>query len=494
MSIVEVKTSTNSIEFQNVGPIEHLTIPIPEEGGLVVLRGQNGSGKSHALAGVESLYSPSVRKSLRNSDGVPSGKIEGLGVTVRLGRSNTAKGELLCESLDGRVDPSHLVDPGLKDPTAADARRLATLVRLSGIKVSLSQWQSLAAELADEIDLIAFVDADPVATADRLRRRIHEVALNRERLAESKANEAAAMTKSFADVDLRGEHNQGELARRLDSATQELAKMQQTRVFAQEAVAKAEEARKLLAEHESTACAPDEFAQRITELEADIASTNETLAEAEQQVRFLRNELDMQKRSLAANKDWLAAAMQQQSQLSSWHLTISRSESVACPSDDAIAALETVKAEALKAAQQGEVIRRAIESANKASAIRDEADQLAAMAVKLRALARSTDTVLEQALVDAGYSTIKVHDGRLCVESDRGLEPFSELSHGERWRMALDLAARGLPKGAVLPVCQEAFESLDPANREFVNALAKERGLVIVTAEACGGDLRAEVY
>src|SRR5690606_25097574 len=107
--------------------------------------------------------------------------------------------------------------------------------------------------------------------------------------------------------------------------------------------------------------------------------------------------------------------------------------------------------------------------------------------------ARSTDTTLEEAIQRAGFAAIKVSHGRLCVDSDRGLEPFAELSHGERWRVSLDLAAQGLPRGAVLPVCQEAYESLDPSNRAHIYRLARERGLVLLTAEASAGQLRAEI-
>ncbi len=43
----------------------------------------------------------------------------------------------------------------------------------------------------------------------------------------------------------------------------------------------------------------------------------------------------------------------------------------------------------------------------------------------------------------------------------------------------------------VLP--QGAWESLDPANRAHVGELARERKIVVLTAEATDGELRAEV-
>jgi len=195
---------------------------------------------------------------------------------------------------------------------------------------------------------------------------------------------------------------------------------------------------------------------------------------------------------IEAAHNQLDAATKAELQLSKFRAVIEGGG--ASPIDaEAIERLEIAKRQAQQDIAMGETIRRAISTVQKAKVLATEAETISDEATKLRDLARSTDSVLEQALIAAGFDTIKVHDGRLCVESDRGLEPFSELSHGERWAMALDLAARGLPKGSVLPVCQEAFESLDPDNRAFVNKLARERGLVIVTAEATGGELRAEV-
>jgi hypothetical protein len=119
--------------------------------------------------------------------------------------------------------------------------------------------------------------------------------------------------------------------------------------------------------------------------------------------------------------------------------------------------------------------------------------EIDAKAERLRIAARSTDAILEAALLAAGFNVIRVDNGRLCVETDRGLEPYSELSHGERWTIAFDLAATGLKPGAVLALCQEAYESLDPLNKELLNRLALERQIVVITAQATDGILRAEL-
>jgi len=138
-------------------------------------------------------------------------------------------------------------------------------------------------------------------------------------------------------------------------------------------------------------------------------------------------------------------------------------------------------------------VRRAKATLAKAEALAAKGNETLAESEAVRVIARSTDQVLEQALVDAGYDTIRVLDGRLCVISDRGHEPVSELSTGERWQLALDIAARSLPAGGLLSVHQEGWQALDPQLRSRVAAMAKERGLVIVTACVDAGPLRSEM-
>ena len=43
-----------TIEITDIGPVKHASIPIPEEGGIVVLRARNGRGKTKALEAIES--------------------------------------------------------------------------------------------------------------------------------------------------------------------------------------------------------------------------------------------------------------------------------------------------------------------------------------------------------------------------------------------------------------------------------------------------------
>ena len=102
-----------TIEIKNVCAIESLTIPEPEDGGVVVFKGRNGSGKSTAIDCVASLYDSKTRRRLNVRDDHARGSITGKNVVVRLGKNNTLTGELECDSIEGNLDPSVFVDPGM---------------------------------------------------------------------------------------------------------------------------------------------------------------------------------------------------------------------------------------------------------------------------------------------------------------------------------------------------------------------------------------------
>lgn len=493
-----------SIVIENVGPISRLEIPIPDGGGVVVLRGQCGQGKTHAIQSVAALHDQGARKALRVSDGWPTGQIYGLGVTVRLGRTNVGRGELICESLESGVDPSLLVDPGLKDPIAADSRRLATLVRLAAIEVPTERWVQLADKYADDIAVKDLVSDDPVKTADAIRRRLHDYALKQERIGESKSSEAATLAKSVADVDLNCD--EAALAKAVDAVNEELVAARTKQQAFLDAAGKYQAAKAKLAETKAGLRSVDELMKQVDEAVSSQARSLEdhltcltSVQHLEQQLTLERERLKSARESVARCDAALAQCKTDLETARAQHADIAELERlVAAQLPDSvpetiIADLYARRATALEAVKQGEVVKRARTTIERAKALETEANATLAQAEEIRTIARSTDHVLEQALVDAGYDTIRVLDGRLCVISDRGHEPVSELSTGERWELALDIAARSLPSGGLLSVHQEGWQALDPGLRDKVAAMAKERGLVIITAQVDAGQLRAEV-
>jgi hypothetical protein len=135
-----------------------------------------------------------------------------------------------------------------------------------------------------------------------------------------------------------------------------------------------------------------------------------------------------------------------------------------------------------------------------AKAERDQADAAEhdRQAERLRQAAKGTDDVLSAVVAKAGVPLrVEPVDGRMRLVTDtraRGRTCFGELSDGERWRMALDLAIKAVGEGGEITIPQIAWEGLDPMNRQAIAEQLAEAGVIAYTAEADEGDLRAEVF
>ena len=155
-----------NIEIKNIGPIASVTIPVPEAGGVVVLTGRNGSGKSHALEAVSAATTGKGKPPLK--DMAKSGTVSVPGVTMTVGRSVRRQGELQVETLEGRLSIADLVDPGFVDPERADAKRIKALVGLSKADISEGDLHGFPENLTKDLSL-----DDPVAAMAELRKRIN---------------------------------------------------------------------------------------------------------------------------------------------------------------------------------------------------------------------------------------------------------------------------------------------------------------------------------
>ena len=114
-----------------------------------------------------------------------------------------------------------------------------------------------------------------------------------------------------------------------------------------------------------------------------------------------------------------------------------------------------------------------------------------------RDAAKATDEVLSQIIQNAGVD-LRVEAVaqriRLVTDTDRGVTPFGELSPGERWRLALDIAAEAVGERGEITIPQDAWEAMDPANKAAIASHVQELGIIVYTAEATDGPLDATIY
>src|SRR5690349_14834315 len=112
------ETNGKEIVMENVACIERVVLPFPEKGGVVVLRGLNGTGKTSALDTLQNAITKRGRFNIRR--GAEGASFQGLGLSIHCQRSTRRKGELEVLALEGKLSIDELVDPGLKDLEAAD--------------------------------------------------------------------------------------------------------------------------------------------------------------------------------------------------------------------------------------------------------------------------------------------------------------------------------------------------------------------------------------
>lgn len=487
--------SHRAVEIENVGPIERLTVPLPPSG-VVVLHGRNGAGKSHALAALDSLVSG--RGKLPCRDGARSGMVEGVGARLSIGRSTRRTGEAEVATLEGRFDISQLVDPGLKDSEAADKARIKALIQLSGAKADAAEFAALLPEGVSLGSLVEAAEqsADPVTLAAQIKRALESQARAQEKIAAEKRTEATAIRQNAGGVDDAGPSLQETEAAIQEALLAEQAVKQKAASVAEQ-IAAAANARKALAELQAGDT-------------QDVAAVSEMLADAKKRVETIRGEradlmaklteiqqaireADSRINSALATEGGLAVQLDNAKKRAT-RTQVLENVIAAAPEPVPQAEIDAASDRLAEAkgryglAVQADNARKALERAN---AVLEAATEATRRADLLRNAGRALDDVLS-GMVARVTDALKVSGGQLVVAATG--EPFERLSHGEGWRIALEIAANMVGTGGIVVVPQEAWEGQDPINRAEIAEIARAVGILIVTAE-CSDDaaIAAEV-
>lgn len=484
------------ITIRDVGPIEAVTIPVPEHGGVVVLRGANGTGKSTALDAIDTMARGNGALSARARHGAKKGSIEGLGASVTVGLTKSSrKGELEVATFEARVNVAALVDPGIKDPAIADRYRIATACGLAGIEPDPEQFRAIATDV--ELDESVFEGDDIVLIAGRVRNAIHAAA----RSWEAKGIDLAARSRAlFEAAGEPGDTVPVEQAQQaLEAAIAEQSALKARATAAAASAGRAAMARQRLQALEAHPIDLDSLRGEVGEAEAALPALQQTvldlqakLAEAEQEARDCETYLGTKRRELAA-------AERAQADREEARQAVEQAAAVeAAPSPEALADADYRVNVARQALAKAATAERAARQREEADRVHAEALAAADRATALRDASQQTDAVLAAHLAAVMPQGLRVQDGRLVVDRGKRVVPFGELSDGERWHIALDLAIEAMGGTGLVAIQQVAWEGLDGPSRRSIAEHAETRGVLIVTAEAdhgeVAGPLRAEVF
>lgn len=482
--------SLNTIEINNMGAVEHVTVPVPDGGGLVVFKGRNGCGKSTALNAINSIVT-GQKQSIPLRQGTKKGEVEGLGVTLKLGKSTRRSGEAEVVSLEGRLNVADLVDPGIKSADAADAKRIKALIGISNATASDATLYEIAGgkdaylAIASEATVAC---SDIVEKCERFKRdlekharQFEDEAANHEGAAKALDVDAKDVPEVMADAD-----------KMLEDAIAARAKLTERQRERERVLSEQKELRENLDEVKRNAETKSvtHIQTRLGAAESQRDMLSERITKAERELQTLRDNRQQWVDSITELNDELEQAEKYEASIAALEEQLAKS----APEPVATADLEHADLDVAtyrRALLDNEAARKMLAQLAERNAALDKCKEARKKAEQLRDSAQGLDEVLSSLV---GDGPLRVEDGRLVLTTERGTTYFSELSHGERWRIALELAAKYLGDGGALVVPQEAYEGLDPKNRAELSQIAKEVGVIVFTAEASDGEqIAAEV-
>lgn len=484
---------TTALNITDVGPIEKLGIALHAQGGVTVLRGSNGSGKTTALNAADALVRGKGKLATRD-DAKTSGRVEGFGAMLLLGSKVTRAGEAEVSSLEGKLNIADLVEPPLKDPAAADRARIKALVSLTGVEPSPELFAGvMGKDVLEHINAATWANKDLLEVASKAKRDLEGAARLKENESSMREGQAKACEESAAGVDVSGECNETQLRAEHVAASGKLSVLQDRQEAARNSAERIRLARERLTTTRECYTGPT-VEQATSDVDSAIAhrrAAEERVKAAEERLRLEKAALSEAQQSEKAADLAYIAAKEHAETIQSYEAILNETATKA-PTDEELQAAQQAVDAASTAIEQGALIRRAKSELEVAAVHRDEANEATATAERLRAAASQVDDVLSQAVAT---DSLFVRDGRLwSAAHKRGEVLFHELSEGERWTIAFDIAAPIVGEGGILVLPQGAWESLDPTNRAHVAELARAHQVNVLTAEATDGELRAESF
>lgn len=476
--------------LENVGAVGRLEVPETPDGGIVVFVGKQGTGKTTAISAIDALISGKKPNGITTKDGELFGKVEGWGAKLTLGDRVRRTGEIEVTSIEGRIDPGLLVNPGIKDPAIADEHRIKALVSLAAVKPDLSLFHDAfgSKELFDAVVKPSSIQTgDLVAMSGALKRDADAAALASEREADELAGRAKAKFEKPEGIDESASCDENELALAYDEAVMAVSRLQATKEANDQIREDAEVATERLQEIGDSG-SKEEAQKHLADSLLKFENDAQSVKELEVSLRKAKERCGLAEAVWKAARKQLEAAEQSDKQRQTLLDLIDRAKNCRVIDKAEIEAALVVKDEARAAVQKGQRVRDYL--ANKADGERLSKQSIAARqkADRLRKAAAATQDVLSAAVQKAGIPELRVDNGRLVTRTKRGKTLFADLSEGERWRIAIDIAIRQVGRGGIFAVNQVAFDSIDIHNRRAINEQVRAAGVTIITAETLQDD------
>lgn len=480
------KTESVEISIDDLGPIDHATIPIAP-GRIVKLVGFNGEGKSTAINAITGAVQKK-NPGLTPRDGRMSGKLRMPGVTVTFGARMQRKetGELSPVSfaiVEDGTGIKKILDPGKKDPEIADRIRLEGVLDVIGAKLSVEQMQEfLGSDLFSKFLKTRSIKGKGFVECVKEMKLFLEAEAREHGLIVTKCDGAISeigVLKEPVKVD----RPVAELTREIESLAVEVRDAARDREKAQQALRSIDADKSF-----DTTALEGQLAAvdvAITNLQGEESSLQEQIAQLQGRLDRCQEKLRVEcdGRVLIAEQIRITKDGAQQMQRL-------REQVASAPSDESIkemqSRLDGLRSQHADAIRGEDSVQKYEEARQRLQEYEAQRDGARHLQQSLKTKAMSTGDLLIDALkVVPGWSFDDEY--RLCVEHKRGTIRFSDLSPGEGTARACLLACQfaecGQDEIPIVGLPQECFEGLDGRNVKLLKELVEENGLCIVTGE-----------
>lgn len=520
------------IKLFGAGGAPDRDIDWPEGGGLVVLAGSNGCGKSQTLNAIEALTTGA--KTIGVKHGRSHGEVSGFGVSIKLGGRTTRQGELDVVGYSSRMDIAGIVDPGLKERDPANRAIVKSIVRMLGLSADARLFHPLCSHrTADDTDesydercrsqFDAIMEAgigeddDLVDIARKVKRGFDAAARRVKGEAERVQGEADALLAADANLDMDAPHESAELAAELERTVGAEAALFEKSKAHNRLKDDAQAARDKLGSgggptDEDFQGAHDELTEAAKALdeadqaEADAGNAVDAAEQVLKDARALYQSAASARMAASAAKEaagkHLDTLEESETGWKAAKVAIARLESAEdAPGEDDLEGARGAVTAAREAIERGALVRHALEQLEKGKKRRLNAANLRGREQELRDAGRGTDGVLSQLINKAGVEGLTVVDGEVLAVPPGETEPrpFLDLSDGQRTRVAVDatipVVRRDLPEGelAVIVLGQRVYQDLDFENRQALRRHVEGRRVLLFTALPTEGDMQAIV-
>lgn len=471
------------VKIDNIKAVRHLEFDMPDgEGGVWVMTGANGAGKSTVLLAMSGLTGAKV--ALEPTRGEEVGTVTGGGKTMRFAKRSSVSGELQVPTLSGKLNIAELVDPPVKDAKARTKARVRALARIGGKPITPEDL--IPEKFQPLVDLEGLRDIeDPVDMADSAKRSMEQAAIAAEKQAEVDAQMSQAKRVEAGDIsELRAASKPDGLAEAYQKASQAVAKAEQERAVYKEIKESNDKVLTEIEELKTSYGGPT--VDEVAELTKDKESIEKMIRGLEARIAEAKAELVEVDAKIASSQSYTTAMKKLTNKI--------REVTFHVPTDEELAILQENSERAYKSLVGVQDIERRRAAVRVASQLSEKAAAGTEVALEIRDAVKDIGNKIQECIPDGPISIGE--DGQLVAYCDRQeqLMPFDELSEGQRWEIALTYALNVVGEGGLVPVDQGAWQALDQASRDTIVRFAVQCKVRVITGEVGEGDLHVERF